>query len=147
MSRIHAKISTAAAALASVLFLAGCGRDSGAPVRASGDEAGDGAEAAATNEEVKVIEPDAVKRRMRDEEYTKQLDGRLRERREIMKKLSVARGRLDKAKEAGAPEDEVKALEAEMKKILGEMKRHQAESRAIVGARIQRDLNENGQNK
>ena len=147
MSRIRAKAFAALAAIAAA-FLAGCGGDS------AGGNAAPGAanetavsDAASTNAQEKAVEKDPVKRRMSDEEYVKTLDKRHQERREIMKKLSAAKANLDNAKGAGAPADEVRALEGEMKKVLAEMKRHEAESRAMVGAKMQQDMIENGQNK
>lgn len=102
-----------------LLFAAGCG--------CSGDAPAD--------------EPalDPVARRMNDPVYLKKIDEQLEERRRIMKAMAEAKGRLDAAKAAGASEEELARLTAELEAAKKAFKVNKAASALLVRERMLRD--------
>lgn len=84
-------------------------------------------------------EQDAVVRRMEDPAYVKQIQGKIDERRDIMKSMADAKRRLDAAKAAGASEEELAPIAAEIEAGKKAIKDNKAAAERMVRDRILAD--------
>lgn len=79
---------------------------------------------------------ETVADRMNDKEYRAELDRRLEERKDLVKKADEALRRLDEAVAAKAPAAEIEPLKAEVEKRRAAVERQRERTAALVGARI-----------
>jgi len=118
--------ATIAAALAAAL-LAGCGKDGETPPPAEPSAA------------PAPVETDPVKARMKDPEYRKTLESLRSRSKDLRGEVIKARRALAEAKERGAAQEELDALNAEVARRERDFAENTLKANAVVGAQMRGD--------